>query len=141
MEAFKSNMPKFFAEHELKDFDDWLEKQPDRKTIGGNEEYFVVELDGHIIACGGYYYDENSNETRMTWGLVKSDLHHQGIGKTFLEYRIKAVRNQFPESVIALDTTQHSYPFFEKLGFKTTKVTDNYYAPELHRYDMVLEDN
>ena len=136
--VFKSNMPKFFAPHELADFDKWLDNQHDRHTIGGINEYFVVELDGEIIACGGYSFNKERNESRMTWGMVKNDMHKQGIGTMFLKYRIEAVRDQYPGSAISLDTTQHSYPFFETLGFKTTKVTDNFYTEGMHRYDMVL---
>ncbi len=136
--TFKSNMPKYFAEHELADFEEWLDEQPERHTVGGTDEYFVVELDDKIIACGGYAYDKEKNEARLTWGLVNNSLHKQGIGRMFVEYRVKAVKNQFPSCHIALDTTQHVYPFFEKLGFKTTQVTENFYSEGLHRYDMEL---
>src|SRR5690606_15287577 len=130
---------KYFAPHELKDFDEWLDKQRDRHTLGGTDEYFVVELDGKIIACGGYCMNPEKTQARLTWGLVIDELHEQGIGKMFVEYRIEAIRDQFQGCEIALDTTQHTYPFFEKVGFKVAQVTDNFYTEGLHRYDMVLE--
>ena len=137
--AFKSNMPKYFAPHELTDFEEWLDKQHDTETVGGAKQFFVVDLDGKIIACGGYYVHPETKEARMSWGLVHHDFHKQGIGKMFLKYRITAIKAQFPGCVVAVDTSQHSYPFFEKSGFKTIKVTDDFYAPGLDRYDMVLE--
>jgi len=38
-----------------------------------------------------------------------------------------------------MDTTQFSYSFFEKYGFKIEKITENFYALGMHRYDMVLK--
>jgi len=37
-----------------------------------------------------------------------------------------------------MDTTQHSFPFYEKHGFKLLKITPNYYTENLHRYDLEL---
>jgi len=141
LEAFKSNMPRYFAPHELEDFDNWLEQQPARMTTNDDEAYFVAELEQSIIACGGYHYDKNTNVTHMTWGMVKQDYHRRGIGKGLLQYRLKVIKDRFPESVIGLDTTQYSAPFFERLGFKTTRITEHFYAPGFHRIDMILENN
>ena len=40
---------------------------------------------------------------------------------------------------VLIDTTQFSYPFFEKFGFETTKITKDFYAAGMDRYDMVYE--
>lgn len=44
----------------------------------------------------------------------------------------------FVETEVALDTSQHTRPFYERLGFRTVRVTPDAYAPGLHRYDMRL---
>ena len=36
-----------------------------------------------------------------------------------------------------LATSQLTYGFYEKLGFQTTKVTENGFGPGIDRYDMV----
>ena len=72
----------------------------------------------------------------MTWGLVHNSFHKQGIGKSLLLHRIAAIRVVCPQCCIGLDTSQHSYPFFQKLGFVVTKITRDYYGKDLDRYDM-----
>jgi ribosomal protein S18 acetylase RimI-like enzyme len=40
---------------------------------------------------------------------------------------------------VGVDTTQFSYGFFERFGFKTTKITEDFYEKGMHRYDMIYE--
>jgi N-acetylglutamate synthase and related acetyltransferases len=131
--AFKSNMPKFFMPDELTDFENWL-----GKVETTNESYFVVEQDNEVIGCGGYYIEPDKQTARMTWGLVHNSLHKKGIGKALILHRIAAIKAIAPQCIIGLDTTQHSYTFFEKLGFVTTKITPDSYGEGMHRYDMEL---
>lgn len=140
IEIFKSNMPVFFAPHELGDFEDWLTAKDHAEIAyksNESEYYYVVEMENTIVGCGGFYIPQNGGEARMAWGMVENSLHKKGIGRQFLEFRINQIRLINPEIGIALDTTQHSYRFFEKLGFKVTKIQKDAYAPGLDRYDMV----
>jgi ribosomal-protein-alanine N-acetyltransferase len=134
--AFESNMPQFFMQHELPDFENWLQRQEKADTT--LEQYYVAEQDGKVIACGGYYIEPDKQSARMTWGLVHNSLHKKGIGKALILHRIKAIQSIAPSATIGLDTTQHSFSFFEKLGFVTTKITQNSYGEGMHRYDMEL---
>jgi ribosomal protein S18 acetylase RimI-like enzyme len=43
--------------------------------------------------------------------------------------------------MVQIDTSQRSKGFFEKHGFEAKNVTENYYAPGLHRVDMELRNN
>jgi [ribosomal protein S18]-alanine N-acetyltransferase len=131
--AFKSNIPKFFMPDELNDFENWL-----GKVETTNEPYFVVEEDNEVIACGGFSIYPHKQLATMTWGLVHNRLHKKGIGKALILHRIAAIRKAFPSVTIGLDTTQHSFSFFEKLGFVTTKITNDSYGEGMHRYDMEL---
>lgn len=138
---FESNMPKYFLPEELPDFSSWLtnyQKGVPYKAEGV-EAYFVVEEDGAMIACGGVFMEIKNNLAGMVWGMVDNRLHLKGIGRQFLLYRINYIRERYPDFNIRLDTTQHSYPFFEKYGFKITKYTENGYAVGMHRYDMLLD--
>lgn len=73
----------------------------------------------------------------MVWGMVENGWHKKGVGRTLFAFRIQQLRLLKPEAQILVDTTQHSYQFFEKFGFKVTNVSKNYYATGLDRYDMV----
>lgn len=122
--------------HELTDFENWLLEQEKTSTV--NDQYFVVEQDNEVIACGGFSIYPDKQLATMTWGLVHNRLHKKGIGKALILHRIAAIRAASPSITIGLDTTQHSYAFFEKLGFITTKITNDSYGEGMHRYDMEL---
>jgi [ribosomal protein S18]-alanine N-acetyltransferase len=142
LEIFNSNVPRFFASEELKDFEAWLHDQATINAASANprsDYYYVVEKEKRLIACGGFYMYPNEFRAIMVWGMVESAFHKQGIGRQFLEYRMKQIRLLKPGAVIILDTTQHAYPFFEKLGFRVTQVTKDYYAQGMDRYDMVSQ--
>lgn len=141
IDAFNSNVPKFFALAEVPDFEQWLDEQESRIAAerNSNEQYYVAELDNNIVGCGGYFIDPEKQKAIMTWGLVHHSLHKQGLGKELFLYRLAVIKSVCPDCTVTLDTSQHSYPFFQKLGFVVTKITNNFYAPGIDRYDMVLE--
>lgn len=139
---FKSNMPLFFAPEELPGFESWLTAREERKFAFKNtkaEYYYVAEQDGKVIACAGFNIKKEDAHAFMTWGMVDNSLHKKGIGKALLEFRIKKIRSLFPDSPINVNTTQHSYRFFEKLGFVLTGITNDYYAKGLDKYDMIYK--
>ncbi len=142
LEAFKSNMPEFFAPAELPDFESWLDQQAAPAATDeskSREQYFVAELNGRAVGCGGYYIDLDTNKAIMTWGMIHRSLHRQGIGRQLFQYRIALIKSISPDSTIVLDTSQHAYPFFQKLGFVITKITRDFYAKGIDRYDMELK--
>ncbi len=129
---FDSNYPKFFAEEERAMFSDWLD-QPDRAS------YQVIELDGRVVACGGIYHDDGKGQTGLAWGMVHSELHGQGIGRFLTRIRVEQMTAQFPELTQHLGTSQHTFQFYEKMGFAVTKVTTDGFGPGIDRYDMSRE--
>jgi len=74
----------------------------------------------------------------MAWGMVANAHHKQGIGEKLLKYRMQQIEAFYPGYEIILDTTQHTYGFFEKQGFVITAIKKNYYGEGLDRYDMKL---
>ncbi|HTF05753.1 MAG TPA: GNAT family N-acetyltransferase [Bacteroidia bacterium] len=138
--AFKSNVPLFFTEGEIAEFESFLDKLGARSADadGWRTWFFVVESGNQIVGCGGFGDKDNSNRITLAWGLVHKDFHKKGFGEQLLKYRLGEIKKRFPEKPVFIDTTQFSYPFFEKFGFRTTKITDDFYAVGMHRYDMVL---
>ena len=55
--------------------------------------------------------------------------------------RLKQIFKDFGETVVQIDTSQHSQGFFERYGFQVNEVTENYFGPCLHRVDMKLQLN
>ncbi len=133
--CFVSNVPLFFLEEEQAPFEDFLqERMPTDPQL---MPYYVLILEREIIGCGGLGRNENGTVS-FTWGMVHRDFHKQGFGEMLLQYRLQQSAILFPGLPLRLDTTQHSVGFFEKYGFQTVKYTPDGYAPDMHRYDMVL---
>ena len=128
---FDSNLPKFFAAEERPDFADFLDKLPC--------PYFVIQDGDEILGCGGHSINEAKQKVGMAWGMIHSEQHKRGLGRYLLLYRLKTICKIMKSGQIILDTSQHSYPFFEKLGFLVDKITENTYGDGLHQYDMTLE--
>jgi ribosomal-protein-alanine N-acetyltransferase len=136
---FMGNLPKFFDITELEGFNHWLDAYgAGIKAYESNEieKFYVLELDDVIVACGGFCIPTENPAGNMVWGMVENALHKQGIGRYLLEYRIRKIKELRAGIPIILDTTQHSYIFFQKLGFGITKITPEYYGKGLDRYDM-----
>jgi predicted GNAT family N-acyltransferase len=132
LQLFDSNTPKFFGAGERTGFESFLQRQPC--------PFFVVESEELVIACGGYCREENSaNIIGLAWGMVRNDLHRQGVGTFLLHERLKAIFRENPTAKVIIDTSQYSQSFFARFGFKATQLTPDYYAPGLHRVDMELE--
>lgn len=130
----------FFARSELPQFENWLDGRDKKQLAYRNndeEHYYVVEQYNRIIGCGGFYVSIKDKKAIMCWGMIESDLHHKGFGRMFMKYRLELIEKLHPGFTVTLDTTQFSYQFFEKLGFKVTKITKNFYAEGLDRYDML----
>lgn len=142
LEIFDSNTPKYFMHEERDQFIFWLNAH-DKNEIAYKETlaeyYYVIETDGTIMGCGGYGMHNDEKAGSMIWGMIAREQHKKGLGKALFAYRLQQMRELYPGYSIQLDTSQHTYPFFEKFGFKTVKITENGYGQGLHRYDMILE--
>lgn len=135
LQAFKSNIPKYFATHELADFEHFLDGLIAGSITDAN--YYVIEYNNEVVGCGGFGIKTNEDYYTLIWGMVHNSFHKLGLGKLLLKYRVEAFKKLFPNNHLHLDTTQHTYSFFEKYGFVTTKITNDFYTAGMHRYDMV----
>lgn len=129
---FRSNAPKYFALHEFELFVRWLENS-------SVNDYYVVEQNANIIACGGIYVDERYNKASLSWGMVHSNFHGEGVGKKFTEFRIEKMMAKYPDLAYMMETSQHVKGFYEKLGFQTKEITPNGFGEGLDKYYMELD--
>ena len=127
---FDGNAAKFFADHERAEFATFLDEDADL--------YFVMEHDTGVIACGGFFVIPNTPVAILTWGMVAREQHAWGIGRLLLLTRLQRLCEDPSVAVVKLQTSQHTCGFFEKVGFKTEKITENGYGAGLDRYDMTL---
>ncbi|HUT17515.1 MAG TPA: GNAT family N-acetyltransferase [Anaerolineae bacterium] len=128
-----SNTPRFFAPHERDEFSTFLDDPGDR--------YWVVEDDtGTVIACSGYWIVSDTPVAVITWTMVARSWHGRDVGRwlllTCLHHlcRIPAVQ------IVTLETSQHVTGFYEQVGgFRVQEITENGYAPGLHKIKMRRE--
>lgn len=141
IQAFDSNCPGFFADDEKEEFQELLQSFAQAETAenASGVYYYVTETEGRIVACAGFYLPPDDSPATLVWGMVARDHHRKGIGDTLLKYRLNKIQELRPGTRVLLDTTQLSYGFFERSGFRVTKITTDFYAPGLDRYDMILD--
>lgn len=141
MQIFKTNVPTYFTLEEVDEFERFLAKLNDPE-VTDNPPYYVMELENKLIGCGGFGEKKGIDGTdaiTFVWGMIDRSYHKQGYGEKLLQFRLTEISLHFPDKQVILDTTQFSYTFFEKYGFKTVKITENSYGEGMHRYDMILE--
>ncbi|WP_343636079.1 GNAT family N-acetyltransferase [Fluviicola sp.] len=141
MEIFRTNVPKYFTLEEVDEFERFLTKLGDPEATD-NPPYYVLELENKPIGCGGIGEKkgiDGVDSITFVWGMVRRNYHKKGFGEQLLRFRLKEIDRLFPGRKVILDTTQFSYSFFEKYGFRTVKITENSYGEGMHRYDMVLD--
>jgi N-acetylglutamate synthase-like GNAT family acetyltransferase len=133
LDTFKSNVPDFFSENEIADFEAFL----DRLETGiPKTQFFVIEDENRIVGCGGFGDKDNKNIISLAWGHIHKNEHKKGLGQQLLTYRLALIKQLFPQLTLTIDTTQFSYGFYEKNGFRLLKITENYYTEGMYRYDM-----
>jgi [ribosomal protein S18]-alanine N-acetyltransferase len=140
---FDSNCPKYFDVSEKKLLINWLNGLDSGIITYKNVAsiyFYVLIHNGDAIACGGFYILQDKNIANMVWGMVHAAHHGNGFGKALFEYRIQQIKALFTKHAIVLDTSQHTFTFFKKLGFKVTNISPNGYGKGLGRYDMILLD-
>jgi ribosomal-protein-alanine N-acetyltransferase len=129
-ELLKLNIPIYFAEDELSDFQNYLKEEV--------EDYFVAELAGKIVGSGGLNYIVADDIVFISWDLIHPDFHRMGIGKALLNHRIQLARNRYPSARIVVRTSQLVFRFYEKQGFKLLEKHKDYWAVGYDMYKMLF---
>jgi [ribosomal protein S18]-alanine N-acetyltransferase len=129
-EIFFSNVPTYFADFEWNDFEGFL-----KDDIVDNCFYDVVLFNSKIIGAGGIAQNDDKSIS-LCWGMIDEAYHKKGFGKKLLQHRLKLSQAHFPNQTIVISTTQHTYAFFVKYGFKTTEIKNDFWAKDLHLYKM-----
>ena len=131
LEIFKSNTPGFFGATEESLFVNYLSSK--------NITYFGLIKEKKLIGCGGYAYNHETNTVSLTWGMVASQFHNMGFGTKLLIYRLAKIKRDFSTVDITLNTSQKTYQFYKKFNFELEKISPDFYAKGLDRYDMRLK--
>lgn len=126
------NTPAFFAPAEELDFENYLESEL--------EDYFVIIEKDKFIGCGGINYFPAEKTARISWDMVDSTMHGKGIGKQLVEHRLQLLRKNPEIDLIVVRTSQHTFQFYEKMGFEIKQVEKDYWAEGFDLYEMTLNN-
>lgn len=128
IELLRLNIPKYFAQAEEKDFDDYLDNY--------TEDYFVVEENGEIVGAGGINYFPDAGLARISWDVIHPDFQGRGIGKQLMQHRLEHIRKDPTLWLVVVRTTQLVYGFYEKMGFALEKTEKDYWAEGFDLYQL-----
>jgi ribosomal protein S18 acetylase RimI-like enzyme len=135
LQAFDSNVPKFFDAAERADFEDYLDGLPDRQQ----GRYFVsIDAAGVVQGSAGYALNEQGDSADFCWAMVQREQQRNGHGRLLLEARLAAIRAEGHVREVRLSTSQHAAGFYQRFGFVTVKLVPGGFAPGIDRCDMVL---
>ena len=124
---FESNVPEYFGAHERSDFLSCFDED-----IG---PYFVLDSGGQAIGCGGYaMHPEMPASVSLTWGMVRRDLHGQGLGSQLLTGRLERIRTEGRLAQVRIETTPMSAGFFARFGFIPVRTVANGFG---EGYDLI----
>ncbi|MDO9001183.1 MAG: GNAT family N-acetyltransferase [Bacteroidota bacterium] len=128
LNLLKLNTPKHFALDEEKDFIYYLEHELNK--------YFVLELEGSVVGCGGINFMDDKTSAKISWDIFHPDYQAMGLGTLLLNYRIEKLEELKNIKLITVRTSQQAYKFYEKLGFEIIKIVEDYWAKDFHLYEM-----
>lgn len=133
---FKSNIPEYFAKDELSDFQDYI-KNISKTKDGWTDSFYILKRDKKIVGCAGLGLNKSKKIATLSWGMVDKNYHRNGIGTQLTNYRLNLLQSYNLDLKIRLDTSQHSYLFYEKFGFKIEDIEKDGYEKGMHKYYMV----
>lgn len=129
---FRLNTPAYFAVDEEMDLSHYLDHE--------RELYFVVELNGSLVGCGGINFESGKTLGKISWDLLHPDFQKKGIGTMLLQHRIKILKSVVTVKKIMVRTTQQAYLFYGKNGFDLKEVRKDYWAKGFDLYRMEYRD-
>jgi ribosomal protein S18 acetylase RimI-like enzyme len=127
MQLIKLLTPHYFAPKETSDFEYYLKHEI--------EQYFVIEVNQHIVGCGGINFENNFTTAKISWDLIHPDYQGKGYGRLLLEHRLQILHAMPTVKRIIVRTSQHAFRFYEKSGFVVQEVHPNFWA---EGYDMYM---
>jgi len=129
IDLLRLNTPHYFEHAEEADLIRYLQTEVNH--------YFVYELSGQIVGCGGINFGFDGGKTaRLSWDIVHPLKQGEGIGKKLTAYRIEQIVKEDIVERICVRTTQMAYQFYEKLGFVLQRIERDYWAKGFDLYEM-----
>jgi len=126
------NTPNYFSESEESDFIYYLDDH--------SENFYLIEEDDKILACGGFNLLNEGKLVRISWDIVHPSQQGKGLGTKLTKFRLEKIKTMKTVSIIEVRTSQFADKFYEQFGFVTKEVINDYWAKgfDLYRMDQVI---
>jgi ribosomal protein S18 acetylase RimI-like enzyme len=131
IQLLRLNTPVFFAPEEEFDLQYYFKNHA--------ENYYVILVDGIVIGAGGFNLSEDQCAATLSWDIIHPDWHGQRMGSLLTTYRIKKIRENPGITKLRVRTSQYTFGFYEKIGFKLLKIVHDYWASGFDLYDMEMD--
>lgn len=129
LKLLRMNTPEYFSESEEEGLIDYLENHL--------EKYYVLELEGKLVGCGGFNFSDDKITCKISWDIFHPNYQGKGLGTALTNYRIDRIKEYPHIEIISVRTSQLVYKFYEKFGFELKEVVKDYWAEGFDLYYMV----
>lgn len=131
IELFRLNTPFYFSPSEEKDLKYYLNSH--------SENYYLIEENNKILACGGFNLLEDGKVVRVSWDIVQPESHGKGMGTLLVDYRMEIIASLKGVKRIEVRTSQLVFKFYERFGFITKEIVPDFWAIGYDLYRMEYE--
>ncbi|MUV04976.1 GNAT family N-acetyltransferase [Flavobacterium rakeshii] len=122
------NTPHYFSHEEEQDLIDYLDNSI--------YKYYVLTKDDNIVGAGGINLSADLTTGILSWDFFHPDYHGQGLGTTLTLFRIQKIKEISTATTMRVRTSQLTYKFYGKFGFKIREISKDYWAKGLDLYRM-----
>lgn len=129
IKLFRLNTPGYFAEAEEAELTEYLTHHA--------QNYFIIEIGGEIMGSSGYNIVQEGTTGVLSWDIIHPQAQGKGTGTALVKFRIQEMQ-QLGIKDIKVRTSQHTYKFYEKMGFSLNEVVIDYWANGYDLYSMCL---
>ncbi|UQD56855.1 GNAT family N-acetyltransferase [Flavobacterium sp. K5-23] len=133
IEIFNLNTPQYFDKKEVADFIEYLDNYSDT--------YLTIEHEDKIVGGTGYYVNYSDNSGRITWIFFHPNYSGFGLGKQAVEHCLTKLKNNPKVEKLVVTTSQLAYNFFEKFGYKLSKIEKDFWGLGLDLYEMEMPND
>ena len=130
LSILQRNIPRYFAQQELKDFEIFIDQNAD--------SYKVILYESSIVGGISWFVDEKEKSATIAWIFLDPEVHNIGLGRESVDYFLRSMNKISGLVKYKVRTSQLVYKFFEKFGFTTIKIKEDYWAKGFDLYEMEL---
>ena len=128
IELLRLNTPHYFSPEEEQDLIDYL-----NNSI---YKYYVLTKNENIVGAGGINLSDDLTTGILSWDFFHTDYQGKGLGSTLTRFRIQKIKEISTVTTVRVRTSQLTYKFYGKFGFKIREISKDYWAKGLDLYRM-----